>query len=131
MAQKAHEIEHLQEIERNETLTKELEELRYKFNLMQKQRSNTVNLNGGGDSSGSSAMRELEAEIRQLRADNDQLSNQLEETRAQALKNDLDSGRLLLHLSATNAPSLAAEMDVMSKDEVSILLIIPYNPIIH
>lgn len=117
--QKAREIEHLQELERNEALAKELEDIRYKYQIVQKQRSNTVYLNAGDDGPGSAAIRELENEIRQLKADNSQLVNQLEEMKAHALKNDLDSGRMLLHLSASNTPSLAAEMDIMSKDEVS------------
>lgn len=117
--QKARELEHLQESERNEALSKELEELRYKFHLVQKQRSNTTYLVGAdGDGPASAAIRELENEIRQLRVENTQLGNQIEEMKAHAIKNDLDNGRLLLHLSASNAPSLAAEMDFMSKDEV-------------
>lgn len=119
--QKARELEHLQETERNDTLSKELDELRYKFQIVQKQRSNTTYLGGGPngeDGPGAAAIRELEAEIRQLRIDNNQLTNQMEEMKAHAIKNDLDNGRLLLHLTSSNAPSLAAEMDFMSKDEV-------------
>lgn len=124
-AHKAYELEHIQEVERNEALAKEIEEIRYKYQIMQKQRSNTVYLSGAEEGGpAAAALRDLETEIRQLRSENSQLGNQLEEMKAHAIKNDLDSGRMLLHLAASNSPSLAAEMDIMSKDEVSSVLLI-------
>lgn len=123
MANKERELEKMQDLERTDMLSRELDEMRAKYHQIQKQRSNTSYLSDdlglGGSSGVSSQVRELEFEVRQLKTDNAQLLNQLEELKANAFKHDLDNGRLLLHMSASNAPSLAAEMDIMSKDEVN------------
>jgi hypothetical protein len=98
--------------QKSDILAKEIEDLRMKIQLVQKQRSNTVYI------SDDNVHAQLESELRQLRAENATLTNQLDELKAQTFKNDLDNGRMLLHLSANNGPSLAAEMGIMSKDEV-------------
>lgn len=103
-------------------LAKENEDLRMRYQIMQKQRSNTVYISD--ETAHANQIRELEADLKQLRHENEQLNNQVEELKAQSFRHNLDNGRMLLHLSANNGPSLAAEMDIMSKDEVT-----PLQPI--
>jgi hypothetical protein len=60
-------------------------------------------------------------EIKQLTAENKRLNSQIEELNAQLLRNSLETGRTLLHLTETSGLSLAAEIDTMSKDDVMII----------
>ena len=70
----------------------------------------------------SSLLKELEAELKQYKQENQQLKENVAELNAQLLKSDLESGRKLLHLTAPiSAQSFAAEIDTMSKDDVNIL----------
>jgi hypothetical protein len=74
-----------------------------------------------------SKVKELENELNQAKIENSQLIANNEDLKAQILKNNLDSGRLLLHMtSISGGPSLAAEIDTMSKDDVSLILNIFY-----
>lgn len=94
-------------------------EAKYQF-AIQKQRSTTVYNSDDSYMPSNTRHKELENELNLLRNENNQLNVQIEELNAQILKNNIDSGRLLLNLTSgvSDSPSLAAEIDNMSKDDV-------------
>jgi len=112
-----HENEKIQQSEKIELLLKELDQLNVKLQIQnQKPRANTIYINDETLSTG--RVKELEFEMKQLKTDNSQLNQHIDELNAQILRNNVDNGRMLLHLTANNSPSLAAEMDTMSKDDL-------------
>lgn len=98
-------------------------------NISQKQRSKTVS-DEQSYSTALTRIKELEADLKQSKQENIRINNQLEELSAQILKNNIDNGRMLLHLTAVgnnNSVSFAAEIDTMSKDDVRQLFICFYH----
>merc|ERR1712127_124392 len=61
---------------------------------------------------------DLESEMDKVKQENTQLATANEDLKAQVFRNNMESGRILLHMTASNGPSLAAEMDTMSKDDL-------------
>ncbi len=90
-------------------MTKELTDLR---NLQQnsKRRAQTI------FQTDETKVKELELELQQSKNECKHLQLTIEELEARILRNSLDAGKLLM--AQANVPSLAAEMEVMSKDEV-------------
>lgn len=90
-------------------MTKELTDLR---NLQQnsKRRAQTI------FQTDETRVRELELELQQARSECKHLHLTIEELEARILRNSLDAGKILM--SQANVPSLAAEMETLSKDEV-------------
>lgn len=95
--------------QRVEALTKELTDLR---NLQQnsKRRAQTI------FQTDETKVKELELELQQSKNECKHLQLTIEELEARILRNSLDAGKLLM--AQANVPSLAAEMEVMSKDEL-------------
>ena len=61
----------------------------------------------------------LVTQVKDLEAELKQANSHIAELNAQILKSNFDNGRRLLSLTASNGPSFAAEIDTMSKDDVS------------
>lgn len=64
-----------------------------------------------------SRIKELELELQQQKNECKHLQLSIEELEARLLRNSLDAGKILL--TQANVPSLAAEMETLSKDEVN------------
>ena len=66
-----------------------------------------------------SKVKELEIELQQSKNECKHLQLSIEDLEARLLRNSLDAGKLLL--TQASVPSLAAEMETLSKDEVNVL----------
>ena len=90
-------------------MTKELTDLR-NLHSNSKRRVNIIQTD-------ETKIKELELELQQSKSECKHLQLTIEELEARILRNSLDAGKLLL--TQANIPSLAAEMETLSKDEVS------------
>ena len=61
----------------------------------------------------------LVTQVKDLEQELKQANSHISELNAQILKSNFDNGRRLLTLTASSGPSFAAEIDTMSKDDVS------------